>query len=115
MTFDSEGIQTKKQYCAIMEDIEYDETVLDESKVGVISYRTYFEPPDAEGLRKVIPKPYHSFLNLFGEKLAAQLPPHRKFDHTIDLQPGKEVPFSPIYPPSELQREVLREYLDRMI
>src|SRR5947209_1928270 len=115
MTFELEGIQIKEHHCDITEDIEYDETVLDDPEAAVIGSMTYFEPPDAEGLRKIIPKPYHSFLNLFGEKLAAQLPPHRNFDHAIDLQPGTEVPFGPIYPLSEPQREVLREYLDRMI
>ena len=115
MTFELEGIQIKKHHCDIMEDIEYDEIVLNDPEAAVIGSMTYFEPLDAEGLRKIITKPYHSFLNLFGEKLAAQLPPHRKFDHAIDIQPGREVPFGPIYPLSEPQREVLREYLDRMI
>src|SRR5437588_7294966 len=74
MTFELEGIQIKKHHCNIMEDIEYDETVLDDPEAAVVGSMTYFEPPDAEGLRKVNPKPYHSFLNLFGEGLAAQLP-----------------------------------------
>ena len=76
---------------------------------------TYFAPPETEGLKEIIPHEYHDFLHLFGEKLAAKLPDHRKFDHTIEILPGKEVPFRPIYPLSEPQKEVLREYLDRMI
>ena len=68
-----------------------------------------------QGLKKIIPHEYHNFLHLFGEKLGAKLPDHRKFDHAIEILPGKEVPFRPIYPLSEPQKEVLREYLDRII
>ena len=50
MTFDLEGIQIKEHYCDITEDIEYDETVIDDPEVEVVSSMTYFEPPDAEGL-----------------------------------------------------------------
>ena len=71
MTFELEGIQIKEHHCDITEDIEYDETVLDDPEAAVVGSMTYFKPPDAEGLRKVIPKPYHLFLNLFGEKLVA--------------------------------------------
>ena len=81
----------------------------------VIGSMTYFAPPETEGLIKIIPHEYHDFLHIFGEKLAAKLPKHRKFDHAIEILPGKEVPFGPVYLQSELQKEVLREYLDRMI
>src|SRR5205807_10443675 len=49
------------------------------------------------------------------KRLAAELPCHRQFDHAIDIVPGKEIPFGPIYRLSEPQKEVLREYLDRML
>ena len=81
----------------------------------VIGSMTYFTPPEHAVLKKIIPEEYHDYLYLFGDKLAAELPRHRKFNHAIDILPGKEVPFGPIYPLSEPQKEVLREYLNRMI
>src|SRR5205807_9488411 len=74
-----------------------------------------FAPPVHESVKKIIPMEYHDFLHLFCGKLAAELPRKRQFDHAIDIVPGKEVPFGPIYPLSEPQKEVLREYLDRML
>ena len=72
-------------------------------------------PPSEEELREKVPQTYHRYFHLFGEKLAIKLPPHRRFDHAIDLQPGAEVSFGPIYPLSEPQKEAVREYLDRML
>ena len=57
----------------------------------------------------------HDFLHLFGDKLAAELPRWWQFNHAINIVPRKEVPFGPRYPLSEPQKEVLWEYLDRMI
>src|SRR5205807_5241609 len=68
-----------------------------------------------EGLKKIIPMEYHNFLHLFGDKLIAELYRRQQFDYAIDIVPGKEVPFGPIYLLSEPPKEVLREYLDRML
>src|SRR5437588_12736475 len=77
---------------------------------------TYFAPPDHERLKRIILTEYHDFLHLFGERLVAKLPRRRRqFDHAIDIVIGKEVPFGLIYPLSEFQKEVLREYFDRML
>jgi hypothetical protein len=40
-------------------------------------------------------------MDLFGEPLAQELPPHQTFDHQIRIKEGKEVPFGPIYHLSE--------------
>ena len=115
MCFHDNGIQVQQHLCQPNDEIIYDETLLEDEEAMVIGSMTYFAPPETEGLKKIIPHEYHDFLHLFGEKLAAKLPNHRKFDHAIEILPGKEVPFGPIYPLSEPQKEVLREYLDRMI
>ena len=115
MSFENEGIQFHEHPCQPNEEIIYDETLLDNEEALVIVSMTYFAPPETEGLKKIIPHEYHDFLHLFGEKLAAKLPDHRKFDHAIEILPGKEVPFGPIDSLSEPQKEVLRKYLDRMI
>ena len=40
------------------------------------------------------------------------MPPHREVDHAIDIQPGKEPPYGPIYPLAPAELKVLREYLE---
>src|SRR5437588_3260836 len=49
-TFELEGIQIKEDHYDITEDLEYDQTVLDDPEAAVIGSMTYFEPPDVEGL-----------------------------------------------------------------
>ena len=115
MTFHENDIQVQQHLCQPNDEIIYDETLLEDEEAMVIGSMTYFAPPENEELKKIIPHKYHDFLHLFGEKLAAKLPNHRNFDHAIEILPGKEVPFGPIYPLFEPQKQVLREYLDRMI
>jgi hypothetical protein len=70
---------------------------------------------DTGDLTKLVPKEYHEFLAVFDAKAADKLPPHRKWDHAIDLEKGKEPPWGPIYALSELELAALREYLDEML
>ena len=115
ISFEENGIHVHQHTCQPNKEIIYDETLWEDEEAIVIGFMTYFAPPETEALKKIIPREYRNFLHLFGEKLVAKLPNHRKFDHTIEILPGKEVPFGPIYPLSEPQKEVLREDLDRMI
>jgi hypothetical protein len=115
MTFENGKIKVQNHICHKNEEVTYDEGLLTNTNAITIGSMTYFAPPDYEDLKKIIPPEYHDFLHLFGEKLAAELPRRRQFDHAIDVIQGKEVPYGPIYPLSEPQKEVLREYLDRML
>ena len=115
MSFENDSIRVHQHPCQPDDEISYDETVLEDEEAMVIGSMTYFAPPETKELKKIIPEDYHDFQHLFGEKLAAELPQHRKFDQAIEILPGREVPFGPIYPLSEPQKEVLREYLERMI
>ena len=49
---------------------------------------------------------------MFDKVKANRLPEHRPYDCPIDLQPGKEPPWGPIYNLSPTELEVLREYID---
>jgi len=40
------------------------------------------------------------------------LAPHRNIDLAIDLQPGKEPPYGPIYPLSQTELAALRDFLE---
>ena len=59
-----------------------------------------------------LPEEYHDFASLFSRKEADKLPPHRPYDHTIPLAPGKEPPFGSLYNMSRDELQVLKNYLE---
>ena len=59
-----------------------------------------------------IPPEYHEFADLFSQKEADMLPPHRSYDHQIPLEPGTTPPFGSIYSMSPTELEVLRKYIE---
>lgn len=54
-----------------------------------------------------IPACYHDFADVFSKAEADILPPHRSYDHTIDLEPETTAPFGPIYRLSEIELKAL--------
>jgi hypothetical protein len=62
--------------------------------------------------REKLPKEYHEFLDVFSKKEADKLPPHRPYDHKIQLKEGVKPPFGPMYDMSRGELLVLREYLE---
>lgn len=123
-------------------DIEYDPSILfEEQSLNCIAYlksdaegKSYLDwqvlanrnkklsrvniagaKADTGDLTKLVPQVYHEYLSVFDSKNADRLPPHRKWDHAIDLEEGKEPPWGPIYALSELELSALREYLDEML
>uniref|UniRef100_A0A6I8SYT0 CCHC-type domain-containing protein n=1 Tax=Xenopus tropicalis TaxID=8364 RepID=A0A6I8SYT0_XENTR len=61
---------------------------------------------------KLIPESYHEFLDVFDERGADVLPPHRIYDCPVDLLPGAAIPFGRIYPLSEPELTVLKDYIE---
>ena len=59
-----------------------------------------------------LPKKYQEYADVFDKVKASTLPVHRRYDCPIDLQPGKEPPWGPIYNLSPSELEVLRTYID---
>ena len=116
LTFEKGKIQIKTHDCNKDEAFEWDDNLsnLDDpnavlvGRIGAIAT----QPPDN---RENIPREYNKYFHLFSEKTTAKLPPHRNFDHAIDITEGKQPPFGPIYSLSQKELEVLREYMDRMI
>jgi hypothetical protein len=94
--------------------ISHDESVLDEDRVWV-GFLMATKAPDSEEIKELVSQDYHQFLDLFGEPLAQQLHPHRSFNHQMQIQEGKEVPFGPIYHLSEKELGALREYPNKML
>uniref|UniRef100_A0A8C5MEV2 Gypsy retrotransposon integrase-like protein 1 n=1 Tax=Leptobrachium leishanense TaxID=445787 RepID=A0A8C5MEV2_9ANUR len=59
-----------------------------------------------------IPSIYAEFSDVFQEKGADILPPHRQYDCPIDLYPGASIPFGRIYPLSGPELNVLKDYIN---
>lgn len=68
---------------------------------------------EIDDLRKVVPSHYHDFLDVFSKDIADTLPDHRPgIDHPVDVEEGKEIPTSRIYPLSASELEVLADYIE---
>ena len=65
-------------------------------------------------LHKHVPTHYHQYADVFSENVAKEIPPHRPYDHKIDLLDGTTPPHSHIYNMSELELKALKDYLDDM-
>ncbi|KAG5720921.1 hypothetical protein E4T56_gene405 [Termitomyces sp. T112] len=66
-------------------------------------------------LSKVVPPEYHEFADVFSEGSAKELPPHRSYDHKIDLKEGTSPPFGKIYIMYKVKLQALKEYLNDML
>ena len=51
-----------------------------------------------ELITKVVPPEYHDFFDVFSREEVKLMPPHRPYDHTIDLENDQMPPHSHIYP-----------------
>ena len=66
----------------------------------------------SEDIRKKLPSEYHDFLDVFDKSKADILPPHRSYDHKIELEANERPPHSRIYPMSGEKLQKVREYLE---
>jgi hypothetical protein len=70
---------------------------------------------EAEILKKHIPKEYHDFADVFLEGQARLLPPHRPYDHKIELISDENPPFGKVYTMSKTELKLLKDYIDNML
>jgi hypothetical protein len=66
-------------------------------------------------LRELLPEQYHKYLLLFAPEQSEKLPEHRPYDHAINLTPGTEPKWGPVYRLSREEFEALKEYIAKMI
>uniref|UniRef100_R4GDC8 CCHC-type domain-containing protein n=1 Tax=Anolis carolinensis TaxID=28377 RepID=R4GDC8_ANOCA len=59
-----------------------------------------------------LPKKYSEYWDVFNEKEAEKLPPHRPYDCAIDLVEGAPIPRGHLYSLTEPEQEALREFLE---
>ncbi len=70
------------------------------------------EEEEEEDKLEDIPPQYRDLHEVFSKKKADKLPPHRPVDCKIVLQKDATLHYGPIYPMSEEESEVLKEYID---
>jgi hypothetical protein len=110
-----------EQACFFPDKSETDagQTTLRASAKNVVPSSTAHTDPlpdeEMECFHKVVPSEYHDFADVFSKEEAKVMPPHRPYDHPIDLDPDTTPPHGPIYSMSENELVVLREYLDDMV
>ena len=63
-------------------------------------------------LTRNVPQEYLDFADVFSAVRAEELPPHRPYDHAMELENGRTPPCGPTYSISPREREALREYLE---
>jgi hypothetical protein len=68
--------------------------------------------PDEDEAELRLPKVYRDYADVFSKTEAGKLPDFTRVVYSIDIEEGKIVPFSPIYPLSAVELRVLREYLE---
>jgi hypothetical protein len=83
MSFEGNEIQVKQHLCDPESIVTYDETLLDDEDTVWIGSLTAIKAPNPDQLKELVLEEYYEFMDLFGETLAQELPPHRTFDHQI--------------------------------
>ena len=68
--------------------------------------------PELAQLASSLPDSLKDYLDVFSASNTKRLAPHRDIDLAIELQPGKEPPYGPIYPLSQTKLAALRDFLE---
>jgi N-dimethylarginine dimethylaminohydrolase len=76
MSFEGNMIQVKQHHCDPESIISYDDTLLDEEEAVWIGSLNATQAPNIEQIKEIVPHEYHDYMELFGEPLAKELPPH---------------------------------------
>jgi hypothetical protein len=69
-------------------------------------------PSDVSSLIEKLPISLKDYKDVYSIDNAKRLAPHRDVDLAIELQPGKEPPYGPIYPLSPKELAALKEFLE---
>ena len=69
-------------------------------------------PSSPEEWMKYVPEKYFAWSSVFSPVAVDQLPPHRPYDMSIELEEGSTPPFGPMYRLSQAERDALSEYIE---
>jgi len=92
-------------------ELSWDEEVCQNLNARVIGYVSVAKTEDS---LKLVPAKFHQYLDVMGKELAEVLPAHNAYNCKIDLKEGSMAPWEPIYPLSEIELQVLWEWLKEM-
>jgi len=66
-------------------------------------------PPDLD----IVPPEYHDYTDMFSKAKASELPLHRNYDLTIDLEEGTSPPLGTLYSLSLVELSTLQTFIDK--
>ena len=74
------------------------------------------EPDDIADILRVVPSTFHEYLDVFSKARAEKLPPHRSYDHSVDLIYTNDLPaVGPTYSTSAIEAQALKSEIDGML
>ena len=100
--------------------LAYSNFTADLSAISADDYDKFFAkhskaPMTIKELKDQVPWEFHKYIDCWNPKLANKLPPHRDWDHAIDLLPGSKAPAKKAYGLSRDQAMVVKKYIDEML
>ena len=69
-------------------------------------------PQEPDNYMKYVPSKYYPWSSVFSSVAVDQLPPHRPYDMSIELEDGTTPPFGPMYRLSQAERQALTDYIE---
>ena len=81
----------------------------------VVSGTTIWHNSEGGDIAQDLPEQYQEWASVFSEEEINKLPEHGPWDHEIHLEEGSKPPFGPIYPLSEFELEILRDYIKQQL
>jgi len=97
-------------YCCVINTHEILKHVTEEP-VDEPDFSEYTDD-ELKNFKDKVPECYHDFADVFSEGVARKLPPHRSYDHTIEVEEGKQPPHGPIYAMSGVELAALKDYIE---
>ena len=67
---------------------------------------------ETRSVEEMVPKEYHTFLDVFSKKSAERFPPSRAYDHAINLKPGFIPKAGKIYPMAGPEQQRLDDFIE---
>jgi hypothetical protein len=92
--------------------LEMDSDVLDNPEALIVGSISSI---DDENSLSLIPPKFNKWQDIMTTEAAQQLPDDKRYDHATVLKDGQQPPWAPVYPLSESDLEVLREWLKEML
>jgi hypothetical protein len=71
------------------------------------------EETEEQMLRRIVPKAYYNLINVFSKNTSDKLPPHRLYNHKIQLKNNLPIEYSPLYKQTTEELQAIKEYITK--